>query len=173
MIELFAMPEIQILGALLLAVLAAALLWSRRSRKIVARNHVVVDGSNVMYWKGGEPDIATVKEVLDHLKSLGATPGVMFDANAGYLIVGKYQHDRAFAQSLGIPENRVLVVSRGTPADPTILQAARDYKGRVVSNDRFRDWAQEFPEVTHDGFLIQGGYRKGALWLEYQVDRVA
>ena len=126
---------------------------------------VIVDGSNVMYWKDGEPDLDVVIEVLAKLFSAGLSPGVMFDANAGYLVSERYMHDGAFAKRLGVPKANVLVVPKGTPADATILKAARDMGGRVVTNDRFRDWAEEYPEVLEDGFLIKGGYQKGKLWL--------
>jgi len=36
----------------------------------------------------------------------------------------------------------------------------------VVSNDRFRDWAEAHPEVLEPGRLIRGGFRGGKLWLE-------
>ena len=80
----------------------------------------------------------------------------MFDANAGYLLIGKYQHDKALARVLGLPTDRVMVVPKGTPADPMILRAARDYGAPVVSNDRFKDWAKDFPEVKTKGHLITG-----------------
>lgn len=127
---------------------------------------VIVDGSNVMYWKDGKPRLDVVIEVLAKLYSAGLSPGVMFDANAGYLVSEAYMHDAAFARKLGVPKANVLVVPKGTPADATILKAARDMRGRVVSNDRFRDWAEEFPEVEEEGFLIKGGYAKGAVWLQ-------
>ncbi len=97
---------------------------------------IVVDGSNVMHWHDGTPQIETLREVVDHLKHLGFTPGVVFDANAGYKINGRYQHDHAFGRLLDLPEEQVMVVSKGTPADPTLLAAARDLGARIVSNDR-------------------------------------
>ncbi|MGB8621203.1 MAG: hypothetical protein WCD16_00160 [Paracoccaceae bacterium] len=127
---------------------------------------IVVDGSNVMHWKGGTPEIGTVREVVDHLTALGFVPGVMFDANAGYKLNGRYQHDGALGKLLGLPRDRVMVVPKGTPADPTILAAARDLGARIVTNDRFRDWAEQHPEVAEPGYLIRGGYRTGELWLD-------
>ena len=58
-----------------------------------------------------------------------------------------------------------MVVSKGTPADPTILAAARDLGAQIVTNDRFRDWAEAHPEVTEAGHLVRGGYPSGKLWL--------
>jgi len=142
--------------------------WHRRVPGAAKRApaYIVVDGSNVMHWKDGTPQIGTVRAVVDHLSGLGFAPGVVFDANAGYKIIGRYQHDGALGRLLGLPEDRVMVVAKGTPADPTVLTAARDLGARVVSNDRYRDWAETFPEVLDPGHVVRGGYRGGKLWLD-------
>lgn len=127
---------------------------------------IVVDGSNVMHWAGDPPSIAPLREVVRRLAAEGCTPGVVFDANAGYLLEGRYRHDGDMARLLGLPKDRVMVVNKGTQADATILEAARDMQARVVTNDRFRDWADRYPEVTRPGFLVRGGYRDEGLWLD-------
>ncbi|OIP87107.1 MAG: hypothetical protein AUK37_02060 [Rhodobacterales bacterium CG2_30_65_12] len=129
-------------------------------------NWVILDGSNVMYWRNETPDLETVRVVLAHVANLGMTPGVVFDANAGYLLFGRHQNDRAFSERLALPLDRVLVVPKGTPADPFILTAAHDLGARIVTNDRYRDWAGDFPDVKTPGYLIKGGYRAGRLWLD-------
>jgi hypothetical protein len=126
---------------------------------------IVVDGSNVMHWRDGQPGLEPVRDVLDHLTRQGYTPGVVFDANAGYLISDRYMHHDAFGRMLGLPEHRVMVVPKGTQADATVLLAARDLSARVVTNDRYRDWADQHPEVREPGYLIRGGYRDQVLWL--------
>ena len=157
-------------GFFLVLGLGLALLWlvfgPRRPRvSRQARVWVVVDGSNILYWKDGTPQIAALREVVGALKAQGLTPAVVLDANAGYLVAGRYRCDFAFGRMLDLPHEQVVVVPKGSPADPTILQAARARKARVVTNDRYRDWAQDFPEVANPGHLIAGGYRAGALWM--------
>lgn len=127
---------------------------------------LVIDGSNVMHWRDNVADIAVVREVVVTLTSRGYAPGVAFDANAGYLISGRYMNERDLGAILGLPVNRILVVGKGTPADPVILSAARELSARIVTNDRYRDWAADHPEVATPGHLIRGGYRDGALWLD-------
>lgn len=131
-----------------------------------ARAYVVVDGSNVMHWKDNTPSLETLREVVAALQKLGYTPGIVFDANAGYKLEGRYRHDGALARALHLPEDRIMVVPKGTQADELILAAARDLDARIVSNDRFRDRAEGHPEVLQPGHLIRGGYRDGKLWLE-------
>jgi hypothetical protein len=135
-------------------------------RKITREKWIVIDGSNVMYWNGGQPNLETVIVVIERLTNLGFVPGVMFDANAGYLLGGRHRNDVAMARDLGLPRDRVMVVAKGVQADGFILQSARDLQARIVTNDRFRDWQDAFPEVASTGYLVQGGYREGRLWLD-------
>jgi hypothetical protein len=146
-------------------ILFGAALLRVEPRVAAAPRWVIVDGSNVMYWKDDAPQIQTVREVLDHLAALGFSPGVVFDANAGHLLAGRYLHHAAFAEVLGLAEDRVMVVTKGTPADATILAAARDLGARIVSNDRYQDWRDQHPELDRPGALIRGGFEDGALWL--------
>lgn len=150
-------------GLLVVLVLLRALLQPRRAKRAPI---VLLDGSNIMHWRGGSPDLATVRDVIAQVATQGYTPGVVFDANAGYKLQGRYLHHPTLARELGLPRARVMVVNKGEVADGMILQAARDYGARVISNDRFRDWANEYPEVAKPGFLIGGRYRKGRLELD-------
>jgi hypothetical protein len=150
-------------GALILALVVGALvLRVRRAR----RPAVLVDGSNVMYWRNGVADIGTVRQVVRRLENDGFRPGVMFDANAGYLLFGKYTHDQAFAKHLRLPDDRIMVVPKGTQADDKLLTAAADLNASIVTNDRFRDWADEYPFVTEKGRLIKGRFRGNKLHLD-------
>jgi hypothetical protein len=115
---------------------------------------------------GGVPRLDTLRQVVARLQADGFVLGVMFDANAGYLLTGRYMRDTELGQALRLPVDRVMVVPKGVPADPYILNAARDLKARIVTNDLYRDWISDFPEIADEGFLVKGGYRKGALWLE-------
>lgn len=137
-----------------------------------AKRRAVVDGSNVMHWQNGEPCFDPLRDVVSELQRRGFAPGVIFDANAGYLLVGKYQDDDKLAKRLMLPEDSVVVVSKGNSADPIILEAARDMKAIIVTNDRYRDWTEDFPEIHEPGFLICGGYKSGKLWLDGKINAV-
>lgn len=126
----------------------------------------IVDGSNVMHWKDNTPDLAPVKAVLKQLAKRGYTAGVMFDANAGYKLFDQYRHDDAFAKILGLSQDKIMVVPKGTPADPYILTAARDLGACIITNDQFRDWAEEYPEIYTPGHLVGGAYSGSKLRLD-------
>lgn len=124
-----------------------------------------MDGSNVMHWRDGVADLASVKAVIARLVSLGYVPGVVFDANAGWKLAGRYMRNTEFARLLGLKTEQVLVVPKGTQADPFLLQTAHKFGTRIVTNDRFRDWSEQHPDVLKPGFLIRGGLRDGKVWL--------
>lgn len=138
--------------------------WQRR-RARRHRDWILIDGSNVMYWKDNTPSMETLHDVVGDLRRRGLTPAVVFDANAGYLLENRYMGDADFARALNLPAAQVLVVPRGSPADPYLLAAARDHGARIVTNDRFRDWAKDHPEIAQDGYLVPGRYRGDALQL--------
>lgn len=129
-------------------------------------DYIVVDGSNVMHWTDGPPSLEPLRMVLDELTGRGFTPGVIFDANAGYKLFTAYRDAHSFAAHLGLPHDRVFVVPKGTQADLYILESARTLRARVVTNDRYREWHDRFPEVAEPGFLIRGAERDGAVWLD-------
>jgi hypothetical protein len=151
-----------------IGLLLCAMIYGCSDKRSRSKSTIVVDGSNVLYWKDETPRIEAVREVVDHLSRRGLTVGVVFDANAGYLISDRYRHDREMGKMLGMSQARVLVVPKGTPADPYILAAARDLGARIVTNDRYRDWVEDHPEIRMPGHLITGGYRGQALWLDLE-----
>lgn len=151
-------------GAIVLILLA--LIWRRPGRAAGPARHVVIDGSNLIYWQdAAAPSLMPVKAAIAVMQSRGFVPGVIFDANVGYKIGDAYRGDRALARELALPQDRVLVVPKGVPADQYILEAARSLAAPVLSNDRYRDWAESFPEVAEPGRLIRGGWRDGDLWI--------
>lgn len=145
-----------------IGILILAGVWFRRRRR---RPAILVDGSNVMYWQG-EPDLAPVRAVVALLEAAGFRVGVMFDANAGYLLSKNYQDDKALARTLALPEDQVLVVPKGTPADIHLLGAARDLGARIVTNDRFRDWIDDYPDIADSDRLLGGRFDGDRLVLD-------
>lgn len=155
-----------------LILLARAYLRNRKPARKRSKNLIVIDGSNAMHWKDNTPQIATLRDIVRHLSQLGFTPGIIFDANAGYALTGKYQHNAAMGELLDLPEDRVIVVDKGTPADPTILAAAKFLGARIVTNDRYKEWVAAHPELSDPGYLIRGGYRDGKLWLDVDQEKI-
>jgi hypothetical protein len=127
---------------------------------------ILIDGSNVLHWRDGTPDITVLQQLLRSLQETGHRPAVVFDANVGYKISDRFMNDRSLAKLLGLPVKQVLVAPKGTPADPLILNAARNMQAAIISNDRFRDWLDTFPSETQAHRLIQGGVKRGSVYLK-------
>lgn len=145
---------------LILAGVAAtlvALLYPRLKRQ----NWIVMDGSNVLYWEDKAPELAAVRRVVLQLQARGLQPVVWFDANVGYLVANRYLGPRVLARALGVSQRQVIVAEKGTPADPLVLEGARALRARIVTNDRFRDWAEDFPEVADAALFVRGTMRGG------------
>jgi hypothetical protein len=158
-------------AALILLFLAGMAPRGRRGRQVPWAfepdpRRLIVDGSNVMHWRDNQPDLATLRAVLLRLTAMGYVPEVTFDANAGYLVAGGFKNGAGFADLLGLPRHRVQVVPKGTIADIHILRAARQMQSPIISNDRYRDWEGEHPEIRMPGRLIRGGWANGRVWVD-------
>jgi hypothetical protein len=125
----------------------------------------VLDGSNVMHWGAGKPDLAMVAAVIRLAEARGYEVGVIFDANAGYLLAGRYLNEAEFARVLGVPTDAVFVVPKGRQADPYLLEHARKSGAILISNDRFRDRIADYPELAVPGRRVPGGVSEGKVWI--------
>lgn len=130
------------------------------------RAWIVLDGSNVMHWDGKGPSLDPVRSVVDRVRAEGLEPVIWFDANVGYKIGERYLGPAALAKRLGCAKGRVHVAPRGTPADPLLLQHAVSLDARVVSNDRFRDWQEDFPVLGREDFLVRTRSRDRQMTLD-------
>ncbi len=155
-----------LVGFLLVAVLVLLLARRRNVVPDFVGQAVLIDGSNVMHWEDNTPRLGPLQQVVQNLSVLGLKPGVVFDANAGYKLQGRYLDEQELAGLLGLPKDQIFVVPSGSQADPYLLETARMLQAQIVTNDRFRDWQTDFPEVTSAGLLISGGVRDGQIWLD-------
>ena len=128
-----------------------------------AERPILVDGSNVMYWDNETPTERSVNVVLRDLERQGYDPYVCFDANVGYKIGRRYLGSRDLGPILGLPTHRVLVSNKGVVADEVLLEIAKEKGVKIVSNDRFRDWAGAFPFVSQRERFLRGSVQDGAV----------
>lgn len=181
------MPDEPASGSFLLAsvaALAALLVWMRaafaarlpklrrrRRRKTPkppeTQRWVVIDGSNVMFWQDEVPSLSTVSAVVGEVRKAGLTPLVWFDANAGYKVGDHYMNPRDLSRAIGVPRKHVRVAPKGSPADPLLLEDAAKLGTGVVSNDRYRDWADSFPSVMEPGVIVRGRVQGGTALLDW------
>ncbi len=104
---------------------------------------VVVDGSNVAFEElddKGRPKLANVLQMRDRLKERGFDPVVFVDADLRH-----YIDDRKGLEAL--LDNEILQAPADTEADFFILKTAELESVKIVSNDLFNKYRDEFPWV--------------------------
>ena len=124
-----------------------------------------------MHW-GGEPSTKVLIRVVKDLEARGWAPIVVFDANVGYKLSGRYMRGTDLAALMDLPAAHVFVVQKGVVADEVLLDLARTHRLKVVSDDRFRDWRAQFPGIATKGALVQGQWKDGSVvWRDARLLR--
>jgi len=146
-----------------IAVLATPMTASLSPPAAYRRDLVLIDGSNVMNWevdagRADAPSLRPLAEVLAMLKSQGVVAGVVFDANAGHLLEGRFLGHDDMAKRLPHAAD-VLVVDKGTQADPVLIDMARAEGLVIVSNDHFRDAPAARHLLKQKGYFEDGAVR--------------
>lgn len=102
----------------------------------------IVDGSNVAYSsEGGEPRLANIQAVARKLEAEGLKPIVVVDAALRHQIDDPDGYERL------VDSGVIKQAPAGTDADYFILSFAGELDACVVSNDRFRDRREHFPDA--------------------------
>jgi hypothetical protein len=102
----------------------------------------IVDGSNVAHAsEGGEARLQNIRLVCAKLVEQGYDPVVVVDAALRHQIDDSDGYERL------VDDGRIRQAPAGTDADYFILSFARELDASVVSNDRFKDRLEAFPEA--------------------------
>jgi hypothetical protein len=105
---------------------------------------VVIDGANVAYEErsaGGKPKLSNLLKVRRELEERGLEAVIIIDASLKYDI-----DDQEQLETL-IQSQQVRQVPAGTDADFFIIQFADQLDALMVTNDRYRDYAERFPWI--------------------------
>jgi hypothetical protein len=103
----------------------------------------LVDGANVAHSTEGEaPALENIRLMCARLEEDGLTPIVVVDAALRHRIDDSDGYEEMVASG------RIRQAPAGTDADYFLLSFARELEAPVVSNDRFRDHRDAFPEET-------------------------
>jgi hypothetical protein len=106
-------------------------------------NTGIVDGSNVAHSTEGEKAmLENIRVVRARLIEEGYVPVVLADAALRHQI-----DDGAGFEAL-VDDGTIKQAPAGTDADYFILSFARELDANIVSNDRFKDRVEAFPEVN-------------------------
>jgi hypothetical protein len=113
----------------------------KREKPETGEKIALVDGSNVAHTtEGPKPRLANIRILCEKLIEDGYTPIVVVDAALRHQIDDRDDYEHM------VEEGLIRQAPSGTDADFFLLSFARELGASVVSNDRFRDRAAEFPE---------------------------
>jgi hypothetical protein len=105
-------------------------------------NIAIVDGSNVAHSsEGAAARLFNIQLVCEKLIEEGYEPVVVVDAALRHQIDNRQDFERL------VDEGKLRQAPAGTDADYFILSFARELAASIVSNDRFKDRLQSFPEA--------------------------
>src|SRR3954463_8059742 len=109
----------------------------------VTKQIVLVDGSNVAHSTEGEKaQLANIVAMREKMQEEGFDPVVVVDAALRHQIDDTAGYERLVESGV------VRQAPAGTDADYFILTFARELDARIVSNDRFRDRIDAFPDAA-------------------------
>lgn len=105
---------------------------------------IVVDGSNVAHLetsRDGSPKISNVEAVRSALRDRGYDPIVIVDASLRHEIDDPQQ-----LESL-LDDEKIHQAPSDTDADYFIVETADREDARIVSNDRYEEYQDDFPWI--------------------------
>ncbi len=106
---------------------------------------VIIDASNVAHFrkgKDGQPSLDNILEAIEALKGLGYEPFAIADAPLRHEIDKKEEFNKL------LEEETIQQVPSGTTADHFILKIAYDENAKILSNDVFREYNDEFKDIA-------------------------
>lgn len=106
---------------------------------------VIIDASNVAHFRKGADEKPNLKNILssdEALKKLGYETIIIADASLRHEIDEK----ESFNQLLD--EGKIQQVPSGTNADHYILKLAEEENAKILSNDVFREFSDEFQDIS-------------------------
>ncbi len=105
---------------------------------------VVIDGANVAYEErsaGGKPKFSNLLKVRRELEEKGFEAVILVDASLKYDIDDQEQLENL------IRSQQVRQVPAGTDADYFIIQFADQLDAVIVTNDRYKDYSDQYPWI--------------------------
>jgi hypothetical protein len=105
------------------------------------RKIALVDGANVAHSGEEGARLDNILLICEKLEEEGLEPIVVVDASLRHAIDERGEYERM------VEAGRIRQAPAGTNADYFILSFARELDATVVSNDRFREFADAFPEA--------------------------
>lgn len=115
--------------------------------------NILVDGSNVLFWRAGQAQRDVPALVISALKARRFAPVLYFDHSI-------HRHLGEGDLAALAADAEVIIAPRGTPADALLLEACAQGRIQIVSCDRYQTWRSCHPGLRRD-WLVSGRIEKG------------
>lgn len=134
---------------------------------------VIFDGSNIYHFGNRcGLDAQPLGEIANQLRAQGYRLVCFFDANIFHTLYehGAFPKDQRHSVALlddifGLHADEIYVVPKGVQADGYVLESLKHLPiSFAVTNDKFRDYAKEYPTVMKDN-----NWRKGVVISENEI----
>lgn len=105
----------------------------------------MVDASNVAHFgrkRDAKPSLEYIVKAAEALEKLGYEPILIADASLRHEIDQKDEFNQL------LEEDKIQQVPSGTTADHFILKMAEDEDAKILSNDVFREYNDEFQDIS-------------------------
>jgi uncharacterized membrane protein len=114
----------------------------------------LLDGSNLLRREQDARGISldVICSIIDYLKDHGLNYYVFFDANARHVLEENNKAElKRFDSLLKKDSSHFQLVPGGKPADDSLLHEAHENPNAIIlTNDRYRDYSQKYPDVLSD-----------------------
>lgn len=118
---------------------------------------ILIDGNNVMRATQGEYHPSYLSIIVRELSLRGCEWQIIADANIGYLIdknaTGQEKSEFANLREMAGP--RFVMVPGGSRADEFLLLLANTDNASIITNDRYRNYAELYPWVRDASRLLK------------------
>jgi hypothetical protein len=101
----------------------------------------LVDGANVAHASESDARLRNIQLICSKLEEEGYEPIIVVDASLRHRIDERGEYERM------VEAGEIRQTPAGTDADYFILSFARELDAAIVSNDRFRDRIDAFPDA--------------------------
>lgn len=103
---------------------------------------IIVDGQNVAYFgEFTKPSYLNLKIIYEALISLSYTPKIVISSALKYKIDDPVRLNRFMSRRIAIE------APSGEDDDLTILELANDYQAKIITNDRYLNHQDIFPDL--------------------------
>lgn len=131
-----------------------------------AEELLIIDGSNVSWWRKDKPSLAILLTVLLELIKRRFSFLLYLDANYERKLREEDEEEaRVLKRLLKRLRDSITVVPGGKPADLFVLQYADAYGNRIIANDRYQEYREKYPwiEREEDRRLLKGAVARNTI----------